>query len=212
MRSKHSWFYSALIAIALGLVVYNAYTLAQTEKKLIELKFQIDNVEKKDEEQNKLLQEKSELQAKRPIQLSLLIGCIGLTSFFIASFNIVIKYNRSFGYYLSQPRNEKDDNKKTSNQEITNEDTKQQCVTIINYRDKTETIVSAFFKGYTTKIEIHSKQDEPYALAAFSHISINFDSQELTKYIGYEKIFTLHVVTGDGGIYKCRLVDFKEEL
>ena len=213
MKSKILWLYGTLFLIVLAVIIYNVVILHKIETKITSINNQLISSNYLESNKNNLLVSKNDLESKRTIQLSILIGCIGLTSLLLAAFNVVFKYSRSFGYYLCDPREEKDNrtsgDKKDEESEasITQETTELKCLTLINYRDKTETVVSVFFKGgYKTKVEIHSINDEPCTLAAFGHVSMHFDFRELTRYVNYENNFTLHAVTGDGGIYKCKSV------
>lgn len=148
--------------------------------------------------------------------IAITLSCVGLTGLLLAWYNYGLKYHRAFTYVVTEstPTIElsatldtgkgvkleyETDIKVKPNKELRHN----KRLVIINQRDKTETLLSAYLKGLFGEIvEIHSIMDEPKTLPAFGHIVFDFETKEKTKTYNHHKYYSLVIHTGEGREHK----------
>lgn len=176
-------------------IEFNTKAMSEFVEKLREdglfdkLKVAIEEQTRKIEEKRKgILDKLSDLDASFSASLTIVVACVGFSSFLIAALNLILKYHRSFGYF------------------VINSDEGKKCLVLINNHDKAETILSVSFvanrKLYTLNLDLHSYLTPPLSLAAFGHLEIPLSEVHVEKINKHSGSCKLLIRTGDNAISK----------
>ncbi|HHP0492803.1 TPA: hypothetical protein ACRZ2U_003567 [Vibrio harveyi] len=117
------------------------------------------------------------------------LGATSIGGLLIAVINFNYKYHHCLKFFITSTRNT---------------DKKEKRLVITNKKDRTETILCAYFLGKDDKkIEILDLSCEPQTIASFGHMTTTFECEDGLENNNLSKDYRLYVVLGDGQRMKC---------
>ncbi|MCK8083752.1 hypothetical protein [Vibrio sp. 1CM24A] len=119
-----------------------------------------------------------------------LVGCISIAAYLLASINYQMKYNSLLAFIITPT---KSPNKN------------RQRLVITNQKDRTETILGVYLLGPNQeRIELLDYTCEPKSLSSFGHVVIFFESNEELSDSNLCKHYKLVVCLGNGKMVKVK--------
>ncbi|NVJ59789.1 MAG: hypothetical protein HWE27_05325 [Gammaproteobacteria bacterium] len=149
-----------------------------------------EETRKVEEKRKDILDKLTKLDARFSASLTIVVACVGFSSFLIAALNLILKYHRSFSYLVIDSAKSNEGTEKT--------------LVLINNHDKAETILSVSFvanrKLYKLNLDLHSYMTPPLSLAAFGHLKIALPDVAVQQMNSHSDSCKLLIRTGDDAV------------